>query len=89
MMSTKLRPTISNSMSVACLRILVQMSMEKMVAEELKMEVREDMRAASITASISPERPEKSLFLNKLFASVFEQLKIQNITSGVFATDEV
>lgn len=54
---TKTRPTISSSTSVACLRILVQMSMVKMVEEELKMEVREDMRAANITASISPDSP--------------------------------
>ena len=31
--------------------------MVKMVEEELKMEVREDMRAASITASMSPRSP--------------------------------
>ena len=33
------------------------MSMVKMVEEELKMEVREDMSAASITASIMPRAP--------------------------------
>lgn len=57
-MSTKALPTISNSTSVDCLRILVQMSIEKMVEEELKIDVREDIRAASITASISPVKPE-------------------------------
>ena len=33
--------------------------MVKMVEEELKMEVREDMRAANMTASIMPRAPEK------------------------------
>lgn len=57
MISTKARPTIRSSTSVACLRILVQMSMVKMVEEELKMEVREDIRAANITANINPDNP--------------------------------
>ena len=38
--------------------ISFQMSMVKIVDEELKMEVKEDMRAANITASIIPLRPE-------------------------------
>ena len=58
MMSTNARPTINSSTSLAFLRILVHMSIEKMVEEELKMEVREDMRAANITANIIPDRPE-------------------------------
>ena len=33
------------------------MSIVKMVEEELKMEVREDMRAASITAIMAPRIP--------------------------------
>ena len=33
------------------------MSMVKMVDDELKMEVREDMRAASITANMRPRTP--------------------------------
>lgn len=65
MMSTKARPTISSSTSVACLRILVHMSIEKMVEDELKMEVREDMRAASITANISPVNPVENETTNK------------------------
>lgn len=35
------------------------MSIVKIVEEELKMEVREDIRAANITASIIPRAPEK------------------------------
>ena len=35
------------------------MSIVKIVDEELKMEVREDIRAANITASIMPRAPEK------------------------------
>ena len=35
------------------------MSIVKIVEEELKMEVREDIRAANITASIMPRAPER------------------------------
>ena len=67
---TKVRPTSNNSVSEGVLRnlgpeagerdnqsYLVHMSMVKMVEAELKTEVREDMRAAIITASIRPLRP--------------------------------
>ena len=43
-----------SSTSLASLRISRQMSSVKMVEEELKMEVSDDMRAAIITASIMP-----------------------------------
>ena len=46
---------ISNS--EACFLILVQMSIANMVLLLLKMEVREDMSAAIITASIIPRAP--------------------------------
>ena len=42
----------------ALLRSKIQMSIVKIVEAELKMEVRDDMRAAIITASISPRIPE-------------------------------
>lgn len=44
-------------MSVAVLRIRVQISMVKMVAVELKMEVSDETRADIITAIINPFRP--------------------------------
>ena len=53
----KTLPTSSSSTSEGFFLILVQMSMVKMVEAELKTEVREDMRAAIITASISPRSP--------------------------------
>ena len=50
-------PTIMSSRSLACGLMRVQMSMVKRVLLLLKMEAREDMRAASITASIRPRKP--------------------------------
>lgn len=50
-------PTIMISNSEACFLILVQISMANIVLLLLKMEVREDMRAAIITASIIPRAP--------------------------------
>lgn len=50
-------PTNISSHSDARLLKLFHRSMVKMVLELLKMEVREDMRAAIITAIISPRRP--------------------------------
>ncbi len=46
-----------SSRSEAFFLMSFQMSMVKMVEAELKMEVREDIRAASITASIRPFTP--------------------------------
>ena len=37
--------------------ISFQMSMVKIVDDELKMDVKEDIKAANITASIRPRRP--------------------------------
>ena len=54
---TKVRPTTSSSVSEGRVRTSGQMSIVKIVEEELKMEVREDMRAAIITASIRPRAP--------------------------------
>ena len=56
--NTKVLPTMSSSVSEGFLLNLVQISMVKMVEEELKIEVREDMRAAIMTASIKPFKPE-------------------------------
>lgn len=50
-------PTIISSLSLACGRSRVQMSMVKRVLLLLKMEARELIKAASITASIRPLRP--------------------------------
>ena len=55
--NTKVLPTMSSSVSEGFLLNLVQMSMVKIVEEELKMEVREDIRAAIITANIRPLAP--------------------------------
>ena len=46
-------------------RTSFQMSMVKMVEEELKMEVREDIRAANITANIIPLKPGINFFFEK------------------------
>lgn len=53
-------PTIMSSRSVACGLMRVQMSMVKRVLLLLKMEAKEDMRAASITASIRPRKPAQT-----------------------------
>ena len=54
---TKDRPTTRSSVSEGFLLNLVQTSMVKMVEDELKMEVRDDMRAAIITANMRPFSP--------------------------------
>lgn len=50
-------PTIMSSLSDARGRMQFQRSMVKMVLALLKMEVREDMSAATITAIMSPRSP--------------------------------
>lgn len=50
-------PTIMSSRSVDCGLIRVQMSMVNRVLLLLKMEAKEDIRAANITASIRPRKP--------------------------------
>lgn len=50
-------PTIRSSRSPACGLTRVQMSMVNRVLLLLKMEAKEDMRAASITANIRPRNP--------------------------------
>lgn len=50
-------PTMMSSRSVACGLMRVQMSIVKRVLLLLKMEAKEDMRAANITASIRPRNP--------------------------------
>lgn len=53
-------PTIMSSLSVACGLMRVQMSMVNRVLLLLKMEAKEDMRAASITANIRPRNPAQT-----------------------------
>ena len=48
-----------SSISVAFVRMSVQMSIVKMVELELKMEVNEDIKADIITASMRPRAPEE------------------------------
>ena len=57
-MTTKDRPTMRSSVSEGLLLNRVQTSIVKMVEDELNIEVREDMRAAIMTASMRPLRPE-------------------------------
>ncbi len=56
------------------------MSMVKMAELELNMEVSEDMRAASITASMSPLKPTGIVSLTSLMKAMLVQpaLKKQN-----------
>ena len=60
---TKVRPTTSSSVSEGRVRTSGQMSIVKIVEEELKMEVREDISAAIITASIRPRAPVVDIVL--------------------------
>ena len=60
---TKVLPTTRSSVSEGLFLTLVQMSIVKMVDDELKIEVREDIRAAIITASIRPRAPVVILYL--------------------------
>lgn len=50
-------PTMRSSRSAACGLRRVQMSMVKRVLLLLKMDAKEDMRAANITASMRPRKP--------------------------------
>ena len=52
-------PMTISSRSEAFFLMSFHMSMVKIVDAELKMEVREDMSAASMTASIKPRIPEE------------------------------
>lgn len=54
-------PTISCSLSVACFRTRLHISIVNTVAALLKTEVRELIRAASITAIIKPRMPKTTL----------------------------
>ena len=51
-------PTMSSSISDGLFRMRVQISIVNMVELELNIEVSELIRAASITASINPVKPE-------------------------------
>ena len=66
---TKVLPTMRSSVSEGLALTLVQMSIVKMVEDELKIEVREDIRAAIITASIRPRAPVLYISVNTLLPS--------------------
>ena len=51
-------PTISSSISDGFFRIRVQISIVKMVDDELKIEVKELIKAASMTDNIKPVKPK-------------------------------
>lgn len=51
-------PTMSSSISDAFFLMRVQISIVKIVEDELKIDVKELISAANITASIRPVRPE-------------------------------
>lgn len=55
-----------SSFSVACGLMRVQMSMVNRVLLLLKMEAKEDMRAANITANMRPRKPAKRQWERKL-----------------------
>lgn len=54
-----------SSLSVACGLMRVQMSMVNRVLLLLKMEAKEDMRAANITANMRPRKPAKRSWESK------------------------
>lgn len=56
-------PTIISSTSEAFFRILLQMSMVKMVLLLLKIDVRDEIKADIITASIRPENMQQLYLL--------------------------
>ena len=66
---TKVLPTMRSSVSEGLALTLVQMSIVKMVEDELKIEVRDDIRAAIITASIRPRAPVMYILANTLLPS--------------------
>ena len=68
---TKVLPTTRSSVSEGLFLTLVQMSIVKMVDDELKIEVREDMRAAIITASIKPRAPVVILYFIHIYLYSF------------------
>ena len=60
---TKVLPTTRSSVSEGLFLTRVQMSMVKMVEEELKMEVRDDIKAANITAIMAPRMPTYTMIM--------------------------
>lgn len=79
--TTVTRPTINNSLSVACFLNLVHISIVKMVDEELNIDVNDDITAAIITDTISPAKPvmkKKNNYFEKLLTnySKFFSIKI-------------
>lgn len=80
--TTEIRPTIIISVSEGLprlhagprVRIRCHMSTVTMVEVELKTEVREDIRAAIITASISPLKPVMRVFIGEQAALLEDKL---------------
>ena len=77
--STKNLPAKSNSFSEALGRIYLYMSMVKIVDEELKIDVKDDIKAANITANIRPRTPTGSKLFTNFTNAIFVQpdLKIK------------
>ena len=71
-------PTTMSSKSEAFLLINFQMSMVKIVDAELKMLVKLDIRAASITANIKPLAPKCELKAFKVLAEGNVNLPVGN-----------
>ena len=70
---TKDRPTTRSSVSEGLFLNLVQTSMVKIVEEELKIDVRDDIRAAIITANMRPFRPDGISSSTSLTYAMFVQ----------------
>ena len=79
---------MSISFSVASVRMRRQMSSVKMVALELKMEVSEDIRADSITASIIPRAPGKAWWRHQMerFSALLTICARNSPVTGEFPT---
>ena len=78
---TKVLPTTRSSVSEGLFLTLVQMSKVKIVEEELKIEVREDIRAAIITASIRPRAPVSTNSLYRRKKQIAISLFVSTINS--------
>ena len=77
--STKSLPAKSSSFSEAFGRTYLYISMVKIVDEELKIEVKDDIKAANITANIRPRTPTGSKLFTNFTKAIFVQpdLKIK------------
>ena len=73
MINTKMRPTIITSQSLALGRARFQISIVNNVELELKTEVKDDISAEIITASIRPRAPPGNLSITSVGYAIFEQ----------------